>query len=123
MTATHPSELHALFLAGAQAKDSDALLALYEDGGVHPDLDGNVLSGREELRAFFDSLLASVDTFEGGTRKVLVAGDLALTSATWKATIKLPDGTVTEVGGTTAEVSRRQPDGTWLMVLDDPVFT
>jgi hypothetical protein len=42
----------------------------------------------------------------GEQRAALLCGDLALTSTL------LPDGTVT------AEVARRQSDGTWLWVID-----
>jgi hypothetical protein len=42
----------------------------------------------------------------GDQRPCIVAGDLALTST------RLPDGSVT------AEVARRQGDGTWLWVID-----
>lgn len=52
-----------------------------------------------------------------------VNGDIALTSADWKGQIRQPDGTVQTVSGTTTtEVSVRQPDGSWKMVIDDPLF-
>jgi hypothetical protein len=31
----------------------------------------------------------------------------------------MPDGSPAELGATTAEVARRQPDGTWLYVIDN----
>jgi ketosteroid isomerase-like protein len=31
-----------------------------------------------------------------------------------------PDGASISMGGTTAEVLRRQPDGRWLYVIDNP---
>jgi hypothetical protein len=42
----------------------------------------------------------------GDQRPALISGDLALTST------RLPDGSVT------AEIARRQRDGTWLWVID-----
>jgi hypothetical protein len=44
----------------------------------------------------------------GGQRPPLCNGDLAITST------RLPGG------GTTVEVARRQPDGTWLWAIDQP---
>ena len=32
---------------------------------------------------------------------------------------RMPDGSPAELGATTAEVARRQPDGTWLYVIDN----
>ena len=31
----------------------------------------------------------------------------------------MPDGSPAELGATTAEVARRQPDGSWLYVIDN----
>ena len=31
----------------------------------------------------------------------------------------MPDGSPAELGATTAEVARQQPDGTWLYVIDN----
>lgn len=53
--------------------------------------------------------MAGGPTFAPGTqRPTLRCGDLALTSS------RLANGVIT------VEVTRRQPDGTWLWVLDQP---
>jgi hypothetical protein len=44
---------------------------------------------------------------DGESQPALRLGDLALTSTRFS-------------GGATAEVARRQPDGTWLWVIDQP---
>lgn len=121
MPATEPAELHTLFAAAINEKDADALLALYEPDGVALHLDGTSRTGRSELRAMADDLLTTIEHIEGETRKVLVAGDIALMSAGWRARINTPDGEG-EATGTTAEVARRQPDGAWRWVIDDPLF-
>jgi uncharacterized protein (TIGR02246 family) len=123
MPANHPHELHELFIAAINAKDPDALLALYEQEGTAVDLDGKEHTGEPAMRAMFSGLLIAINHIDGTTRKVYVAGDVALTSATWRAEVAAPDGTVHHAGGTTAEIARRQPDGTWRFVIDDPQFT
>jgi ketosteroid isomerase-like protein len=63
--------------------------------------------GREAIRAFFAEITATGRKFEAGKQsRVIINGDLALTST------RLPDGSVT------AEVARRQADGTWLWIID-----
>ncbi len=121
MTATEPAQLHTLFAAAINDKDADALLALYEPDGVAVHLDGASRTGRSELRTMIDDLLTTIDHIEGETRKVHVAGDIALMSASWRASIATPDGEG-QAAGTTAEVARRQPDDTWRWVIDDPLF-
>jgi uncharacterized protein (TIGR02246 family) len=121
MPATEPAELHTLFAATINDKDADALLALYEPDGVAKHLDGSTRTGRSELCTMIDELLKTIDHIEGETRKVLVVGDIALMSASWRALVTTPDGD-SQATGTTAEVARRQPDGTWRWVIDDPLF-
>lgn len=122
MRALHPGQLHDLFSAAINAKDREALLALYEPEGMAVDLDGKEYTGAAALRAMFDGLLASMTHITGTTRKVFRVGDLALTSASWQAEVVLPDGSTRQVSGTTAELARRQVDGTWRFVIDDPTF-
>lgn len=121
MTATEPAQLHELFAAAVNDKDADTLLALYEPAGTALHLDGSTRTGETALRAMVDDLLSTIEHIEGKTRKVIVSGDVALTSATWHARVTTPDGPQ-EAGGTTAEVARRQPDGTWRWTIDDPTF-
>jgi hypothetical protein len=60
-----------------------------------------------EVRACERRFLAARPTLDGESQPALRLGDLALTSTTFS-------------GGATAEVARRQPDGTWLWVIDQP---
>ncbi len=120
MPATEPVELHRLFEAAINNKDAEGLLALYDPDGVAMHLDGSTRTG-SALQAMVDDLLTTIDHIEGETRKVLVAGDTALMSASWRAQLTTPEGPA-EAAGTTAEVARRQADGTWRWVIDDPLF-
>jgi ketosteroid isomerase-like protein len=53
--------------------------------------------------------------------KVVQAGeDLALVYNDWRMSAKGPDGRPIEAVGKAIELVRRQPDGTWRFVLDDP---
>ncbi len=123
MPVNHPSEMHQAFVAAVNAKDLDALLELYDVDGIAVHLDGAEYRGEEAMRSMLGGLLEAIDRIEGTTRKIYVAGDVALTSADWKGEFTAADGTVQTQTGTTAELCRRQPDGTWKMVIDDPTFT
>lgn len=119
------SELHKIhdeFLAAVSAQDIDALMDMYEVDALGLDATGAACNGQAEIRAMLTAFVAGVRGMTGTTRKILIAGDVALTSATWTGEAAGPDGTVQTLTGTTAEVSRRQPDGTWRMIIDDPVF-
>jgi len=120
--AQQPEELHQLFVACVNAHDVDALLALYEQDSTVADLEGHLLQGTDNLRAFLIGFLAVVKQIDGGTRKVLVSGNIALLSSTWQAILAAHDGGTFCVTGTSAEIARRQPDGTWRFLIDDPQF-
>ncbi len=107
--ALEPEELAQLFLERANHGDVEGLVALYEPGAVLALPDGNVAIGTLAIREFYSRLLASRSHFEPGAQQIpLRSGDLALTSS------RLVNGTVT------AEIARRQADGTWLWVVDQP---
>jgi hypothetical protein len=105
--ARDPQDLERLLVSRQRAGDVDGMAALYEPWSVVDSGDGRVTLGREAIRAFFAGIVAEGRRFEfGNQRPAIVCGDLALTST------RLPDGSVT------AEVARRQEDGTWLWVID-----
>jgi uncharacterized protein (TIGR02246 family) len=122
MAITHPNELHQAFADATNRKDLDAALELYAADGLAIHLDGSQALGQDSLEVMLLDLFGAMESMEGTTRKIYVNGDVALTSASWKGLVKLPDGSVEERSGTTVEVSTRQPDGTWKMVIDDPLF-
>jgi uncharacterized protein (TIGR02246 family) len=106
-----PDDLFRLFVARANAGDLDGLVELYEPDAAATFMPGQLLSGREAIRQALQQLLAGRPTFSAdGQRPSTVAGDLALTSA------RLGPDSVT------AEVARRQPDGSWRWVIDVPAF-
>ena len=120
MAATEPEQMHGMFEQAFNAGDIDALIALYEPDATLIPQPGAVAEGtaaiREALRWFLD---------RGGritldTKLVLRVGDLAFLANRWSLTGgTMPDGSPAALGATTAEVARRQPDGTWLYVIDN----
>lgn len=105
--ARDPQDLERLLVARQRAGDIDGMLALYESDAVIDCGDGQVVAGKQAIRAFFTELVASGRKFSlGEQRAALISGDLALTST------RGIDGSVT------TEVARRQGDGTWLWVID-----
>jgi ketosteroid isomerase-like protein len=107
--ATEPNDLGRFFIERANAGDVEGLVALYEPDAVLAFPPGQLTVGREAIRQAYQDLLASRPQFTPGQQQpALVDGDLALTS------------TRLARGGATAEVARRQPDGSWLWAIDQP---
>jgi len=108
--ARQPEDLSRLFVARANDRDAAGIAALYEPGAVMAYPPGAETTGREAIRALWEKVLANAPRFEPEPPlPTLVSGDIALTASVAR------DGT-----GVRVQVARRQPDGTWLRLLDQP---
>jgi uncharacterized protein (TIGR02246 family) len=115
MSAHEPGEASALFERYFAEGDLDGLMSLYEDDAVFPTPRATA-TGKDEIRQTLKAYLDSGAKLEFGASLVFGADDLALMHTPW--TMTLPDGSSSE--GATAEVVRRQADGSWKYVIDNP---
>ncbi len=107
--AREPNDLARFFVDRANAGDLDGIVALFEPEAVVSDPNDGVIVGHQAIRAKYALVLARRPQFSlGNQQPAMIHGDIALTS-TW-----FDD----EDGGAAAEVARRQPDGTWLWLID-----
>jgi ketosteroid isomerase-like protein len=105
-----PEDLTRLFVERANAGDADGLADLYEEEAVMAYPPGATTVGRAAIRELWSQILAQRPQFQPEEpRPTLISGDLALTTTVAR------DGT-----GARAQVVRRQPDGSWRRVLDQP---
>jgi uncharacterized protein (TIGR02246 family) len=121
MTARAPEELHALVEAALNARDIDAYVDLYqEDAALIVPPDGGQATGKDEIRAAVDRTLALEPQARLEVVGKLETAGLALTHGRWTLAGTGEDGPF-EMSGRGTMVSRRQPDGTWRIVLDNPM--
>jgi uncharacterized protein (TIGR02246 family) len=117
MGVPRPSEINAAFADGFNRRDVDGLLALYEESGAVVEIDGSVSAGRDAIRAHLEHLVAIGGTMTSTNLTSVEAGEIALVTAEWV----IVDGSVApEISGRSAEVLRRQADGSWVYVIDQP---
>jgi ketosteroid isomerase-like protein len=105
--ARDPQDLERLLVTRQLAGDVEGMVALFEPDAVVDDGEGRLHRGQDAIRTFFTELVASGRKFAfSAQHPAVISGDLALT------------GTRSADGVVTAEVARRQDDGTWLWVID-----
>ncbi|MFI5985296.1 YybH family protein [Streptomyces sp. NPDC051555] len=117
---TDPQVIGRSFNERCNAGDLDGLLALYEPDAVMVDETGRPHRGTTELRSFFTAMLSVEPTVRTVAATVVVHEDVAQGSTHWQLDVTAPDGTVSRTEGHAAELLRRQPDGTWLVAIDNP---
>ncbi len=109
-TAGRPEDITRLFVEYANAKDAAGVASLYEEQAVMAYPPGSQTAGRNAIAAFWEKVLPRMPHFAPEEPlPALVSGDIALTATVAK------DG-----AGFRAQVARRQPDGSWLRLLDAP---
>jgi ketosteroid isomerase-like protein len=100
--------------------DIDGIMRSYENGAVVVGEPGQPLSGTPALRAMFAGFIGAKARFTFLGHEVIHAEDVALHLTPWRMAGVAPDGAAIAASGLSVAVLRRQPDGRWLMVIDDP---
>jgi ketosteroid isomerase-like protein len=110
--AQQPEDLTRLFVERANDGDAAGIAELYETEAVMAYPPGQMTIGRDAIRALWEKVLSSRPHLEQeAPLPTLISGDIALTSTPPK-----------DAAGARAQVARRQPDGTWLRLLDQAEF-
>ena len=115
-----PSKSPALLAAAMNAGDLDTFVDLHEQNAatiVPPE--GKRVDGRDEIRAALEPIFATGPKIENEVVGTLENDGLALIHARWALKGRDPGGQAVQLAGRGTIVSRRQPDGTWLIVLEN----
>lgn len=72
------------------------------------------------IRHMFEGAFQVNPTFTYSGHDVIVTGNIALHIAPWHMKGKTPDGAEIAQSGLSVAVLRKQTDGTWRMVIDNP---
>jgi uncharacterized protein (TIGR02246 family) len=117
----NPADCDRLFAEYMTAGDLEALMTLYEDGATLVQHDGQMHTGHAAIAEVLGRLVAMRPTLQVEIVKVVSGGDdLAVVYDDWTLTATAADGSPVRRSGKAIEVVRRQGDGTWRVVCDDP---
>ena len=120
MPARTPEEVDRCLAEAFRAKNLEAIVALYEPGATFVAQPGQPVMGVAAIRAAIQGFLAMKPDLHLDVARVIRSDDMALLFSTWTLTGTGPDGKPLRMSGKGVEVVRRQSDGTWRYVIDDP---
>jgi len=120
-SAQNPAEVYALYLKAFNAGNIDATLACYEPQACFMSRSGRAAYGEAELREVFRLTFSNKPQMKFNVRKVIPAGEnLALVVVEWRSKAVSAEGEVRLWSGMATDIVRRQSDGNWKIVLDNP---
>ena len=105
---------------GINAGDLGSLMTLYEPDAVFAPQPGKLASGLPGIREALSNFVDAKGTFDLKIARVLKGGDFALVISVWSFVGTWPDGQPIKLAAKSADVLRRQEDGTWKFVIDNP---
>lgn len=121
MPAHKPEECDLLLMEAVASGDLDAAVALYEPDATFVVSADQVVTGHAAIREVLQAMAA---TATGTVEAVAVVpsadGSIAITRTKGSVTSPGPDGKSVTTSFHSVEVVRRQTDGTWRFVIDDP---
>ena len=120
MAASTPREMLDAFLAKFNANDVEGVLTHYESNAAFVDEPGKVVQGTDALRESLNKFFAMKPTLTLTKTETILAGDIGTNYAKWTLTGTGPDGDPVSMEGVAIDIIRRQSDGSWKMVIDNP---
>ena len=120
MSSATPEAVLNSIVHGINAGDLDALMPLYEPQAGFAAQPGKLSHGLAGVRNGLAGFLGMRGKLDLKVTNVLEASDLALVTTTWSFTGTGPDGEPVKLASKSADVLRRQSDGSWRFVVDNP---
>jgi uncharacterized protein (TIGR02246 family) len=120
MSTATPEQVLDSIVTGINSGDLDSLMPLYESDAAFVPEPGNLAHGPAGIGESLNGFISMNGTLDLEVKRVLEVDDLALVVGVWTFEGTGPDGEPVELAAKNADVLRRQDDGTWRFVIDNP---
>ena len=119
MSAT-PEQVLESIVSGINSGDLDSLEPLYESEAAFATEPGSLAHGTPGVREALSGFISMNGELDLQVTRVLEVDDLALVVGVWSFDGTGPDGEPVRLESRNADVLRRQADGGWRFVIDNP---
>jgi uncharacterized protein (TIGR02246 family) len=120
MTQGTPEQVLRSIVDGINSGNLDALMTLYEDQAAFAAQPGTLAHGPQGIRENLAGFIAMNGSLDLNVTRVLEANGVALVVGEWSYVGTGPDGQPVRLTAQNADVLRRQSDGSWRFVIDNP---
>ena len=120
MATRNPLDAVRQLVEAINSGDLESALGLYEAGASLVAQPGRVAKGAAGLREALAGFIALKPTLTSDEYRIIEAGDVALYCSRWRLRGTDPDGKEIQMDGLSSDVLRRQPNGNWLIAIDNP---
>ena len=115
-----PEDWPRVFEQHLNAGDLDAVMALYEPEARFVTKSGETLVGRDRIRQVLGGMIEAKARLHSRVVKAVTVGDIAQLYSDFEGTMNDESGKSVAIRNKAIEVLRRQPDGTWKLIVGDP---
>jgi ketosteroid isomerase-like protein len=120
MTEKTPVETTNKLVEAMNRQEIDKALALYDSSATMVMEGGKLANGLKAIRTELEGFISLKPILTIESQKCIESGDVALICSKWKLTGSTTEGQAIQMGGVSSDVLRRQTDGRWLIVIDNP---
>ena len=120
MSTSTPEQVLESSVTGINSGDLDSLMPLYESEAAFATQPGDLAPGAPGIRQALDGFISMNGTLDLEVTRVLEVDDLALVVGIWSFNGTGPNGEPVQLAAKNADVLRRQADGSWRFVIDNP---
>ena len=118
--AATPEQVHESIVTGINSGDLESLMPLYESEAAFATEPGTLAPGAPGVREALTGFISMNGKLDLDVKRVLEVDDLALVVGVWSFDVTGPGGEPVRLEARNADVLRRQADGTWRFVIDNP---
>lgn len=115
-----PEQVLEAVVEGINTGNYELLLSLYEPEAAFATRPGSLAHGLGDICQALDGFVALKGKLDLEVNRVLQVGHLALVIGEWSFSGTGPDGEPVKLAARNADVLRRQADGSWRFVIDNP---
>ncbi len=120
MSTATPEQVLESIVTGINSGDLESLMPLYESDAAFVPEPGTLAHGPSGVGEALTGFISMNGKLDLDVTRVLEVDDLALVVGVWSFNGTGPDGEAVHLEARNADVLRRQSDGSWRFVIDNP---